>query len=89
MFNGNDMRCFTANRPTYNFVFLISELTFSNGIDESTITVPILPDDIPEGPESFYVNLTNVRLATARLVVVLPNLIILKCDSSYKLQIAI
>ncbi|XP_072038274.1 adhesion G-protein coupled receptor V1-like [Amphiura filiformis] len=42
------------------------DLVFNTGIDEVSIFIDILPDDIPEGPEAFLVNLTNVRLVSAR-----------------------
>ncbi|XP_041464132.1 adhesion G-protein coupled receptor V1-like [Lytechinus variegatus] len=39
-------------------------LTFSEGVDSLDVTIAILNDDIPEGPEAFWLNITDVRLLT-------------------------
>ncbi|XP_071506649.1 adhesion G-protein coupled receptor V1-like [Diadema antillarum] len=40
------------------------DLTFSEGVDSLDISVAILPDSIPEGPEAFWLNITSVQLLT-------------------------
>ncbi|KAI8777860.1 G-protein coupled receptor 98, partial [Biomphalaria glabrata] len=37
-------------------------LTFQSGVNTQLVEVYIIPDDIPEGPEDFYINLTSVQL---------------------------
>ncbi|XP_030832667.1 adhesion G-protein coupled receptor V1 isoform X3 [Strongylocentrotus purpuratus] len=37
-------------------------LTFSEGVDSLDVTLAILQDAIPEGPEAFWLNITAVRL---------------------------
>ena len=40
----------------------ISDLVFAEGVDLNTIKISLVPDNIPEGPESFLVNLTSIEL---------------------------
>ncbi|XP_033109462.1 adhesion G-protein coupled receptor V1-like [Anneissia japonica] len=37
-------------------------LTFNDGVDTQSIVINLQPDDVPEGPETFHVNLTSVQL---------------------------
>ncbi|KAL8615958.1 hypothetical protein ACOMHN_034634 [Nucella lapillus] len=37
-------------------------LTFENGVDSQVVRVTLRPDDVAEGPETFFVNITSVRL---------------------------
>ena len=37
-------------------------LTFPAGVDTQTIMIYILQDNLSEGPEDFFVNLTSVKL---------------------------
>lgn len=43
-----------------------STLTFQQDQKIQTIDIRIIQDDLPEGPEEFYVNLTSARLVTPR-----------------------
>ncbi len=42
--------------------FPITDLIFSDGVDVNTIKISLVPDNLPEGPESFLVNLTSIEL---------------------------
>ena len=39
-------------------------LLFENGVDSQSVQVTLRPDDTPEGPETFFINITSVRLLT-------------------------
>ena len=41
-------------------------LVFENGVDSKFVTVSLQPDDIPEGPETFFINITSVQLLSPR-----------------------
>ena len=41
-------------------------LVFENGVDSQSFQVSIIPDDLPEGPEDFFVNITSIRLLAPR-----------------------
>lgn len=41
-------------------------LTFQQGQTIQTIEIRIIQDDLPEGPEDFFVNLTSARLVNPR-----------------------
>lgn len=45
-----------------------STLIFQQGQKIQTFEIQIIQDDLPEGPEEFYVNLTSAKLGTARYV---------------------
>ena len=41
-------------------------LVFENGVDSQFVQVSLRPDDIPEGPETFFINITSVQLLSPR-----------------------
>ena len=55
----------TASRYS-DFMPAAGTLVFLPGVDSQTITVSLVSDDTPEGPEEFMVNLTSVELVNDR-----------------------
>ncbi|XP_022110249.1 G-protein coupled receptor 98-like isoform X2 [Acanthaster planci] len=49
-------------KPSEDYVEVTGDLIFGEGSDVNTISVSLVPDDLPEGPESFLVNLTAIEL---------------------------
>jgi hypothetical protein len=41
-------------------------LVFENGVDAKIVKVSVIPDTLPEGSESFFVNITSVLLLSPR-----------------------
>ncbi|MBN3308256.1 GPR98 protein, partial [Amia calva] len=48
-----------------DFRALSGQLVFGSGVAVQNISVDILDDDLPEGPEEFYLNITRVELLNA------------------------
>ncbi len=46
-------------------------LGFNDGESRKTFTVSLVDDSLPEGPETFFANLTRVELVFPRLVMAL------------------
>ncbi|XP_038076858.1 adhesion G-protein coupled receptor V1-like isoform X2 [Patiria miniata] len=49
-------------QPGEDYVEDSGDLIFSEGVDVNTIKISLVPDNLPEGPESFLVNLTSIEL---------------------------
>lgn len=49
-----------------DFVRLSGQLLFGPGETSRDLIMDILDDDIPEGPEDFYINITEVALLNVR-----------------------
>ena len=45
-----------------DYVTSAGDLTFAEGVDSVDVTIAILQDTIPEGPEEFWLNITSVQL---------------------------
>ena len=45
-----------------DFLPQAGSLDFLPGVASQTISVALVPDSLPEGPETFFVNLTSVTL---------------------------
>lgn len=64
-----------------DFVPAMGQVLFEPGVTLQTVSLEILDDDLPEGPEVFYVNITQVELLNNRYgmmaltCVVLPRLL--------------
>lgn len=54
-------------KPHEDFYPEEGTLTFQHGQNQLFIDVQLKQDDLPEGPESFYLNLTSARLVEPRL----------------------